>query len=407
MKILINDHFHTQENYQNIFGSYGYERNELIFRNSFQETKEFIVEQLANRKQHIDLIITNETSREGQSDILKSQELWYLKHSLAEDYSNNNFRISSIPIILYSDNENKTRELFGYDAIVQKNSSGKHDYFLNRTESTILSWRNKLLADLDVLGIRPKDLRNFPISESYKEYRRRVVPRTEQFFSFKTKVVSFRFIRCPSELEYDWIIKTAQDIELPQYLFDKTLRRHKKYSRHNNERTIWHQLFLENSLLITRDVYNGFHYEKNLNENEKGKSQECDFILTTDFPDQLSTTFLEVKREDKQYYVNKKSKSPQFSYDFIKDLKQVWRYKRYVEDPQYFEELSQKITYPTKKFDYTLLAGSKEEKEEMQELFQLDMKDHFPGIEVKSFEEFGDVYANYVNKFQRLKIPIK
>lgn len=404
MKILINDFFHTHEEYQNIFNRYGYEKNELIFRSSFQESKEFISEQLANKKQHIDLIISNRSS-ENKQDILKSQELWYYKHSLSSSYSNQNFYIPSIPLILYSQSETKSNETFGYEAIVEKNTAGNHDYFLNAVESAIKSWRNKLLTDLDILGLKVKDLNNFAHSRIYKTYRRLIIPKVDQFF-FKTKVLSYEFIVCPSALEYDWLIKTTKDIEVPKMLFDKTLKGHKKYSRHNNERTIWHRLFLEHPSLITRDVYTGFHYEKNLNENKKGRSQECDFILTTEFPEQLNTTFLEVKREDKQYYVNKKSKSPQFSADFTKDLKQVWRYKRYTEDPVYFDERAKKITYPTNRLDFTLLAGTKDEKEEMQEFFHVDMKDHYPGIQVSSFEEFGGLYENYITKFERLKVPL-
>ena len=170
------------------------------------------------------------------------------------------------------------------------------------------------------------------------------------------------------------------------------------------ERTVWHTLFRKYNRLILRDVYTNYLYERNLRENGGRKSQECDFILTTEFPGQLSTTFLEVKREDKQYYVRKHSKSPQYGADFQADLKQVWRYYKYTVNPKYKEELAHQVGYTTNRFDFLLLAGRKEEKEEMQEVFEEDLRDHFAGIQVRSFEEFGETYANYIDKFSRLVV---
>ncbi len=65
MKILVNDFKSEHENYKNIFRYYGYEENELILLDSFQETKSFIVNQLEKNKLHIDAIITNESSKMG------------------------------------------------------------------------------------------------------------------------------------------------------------------------------------------------------------------------------------------------------------------------------------------------------------------------------------------------------
>ena len=104
MKILINDLPHFRETYIKIFKARNYEANELIFVNSFQECKEFIADKLDTRKLHVDLIITNDTSFTVY-DSLKATELLSLKNTNINSYSNGNFRICSIPIILYSEND--------------------------------------------------------------------------------------------------------------------------------------------------------------------------------------------------------------------------------------------------------------------------------------------------------------
>jgi hypothetical protein len=39
----------------------------------------------------------------------------------------------------------------------------------------------------------------------------------------------------------------------------------------------------------------------------------------------------------------------------------------------------------------------------MEHLFNRDIEDQFPSIQVLSFEEFGDGYLNYFEKLLRLK----
>jgi hypothetical protein len=120
----------------------------------------------------------------------------------------------------------------------------------------------------------------------------------------------------------------------------------------------------------------------------------------------LNTTFFEVKREDKRYYTNRKGKRPQYTRGFQADVNQTWDYYKYTINPAYQRELAEKI-YPTQKYDFLLLAGRLEEKEEMREIFEEDLNDHYPGIQVQSFEDFADVYVNYMEKVTRLAVAKK
>ncbi len=90
MKILINDFFETKESYIHIFQSFGYESNEIILCSAFSKTKEFIEGQLSKNKNHVDLIITNQSVDSPNGDVLGGNELCYLKNSISDSYSKGN-----------------------------------------------------------------------------------------------------------------------------------------------------------------------------------------------------------------------------------------------------------------------------------------------------------------------------
>jgi len=403
MRILINDVEESRESYINIYQSVGYEPNELIFRNGFEETRAFLLH-LEKNKLHIDLIVTNKDEDTDRKGILGAENLLFLKHRIPSSYSKGNFQIAAIPIILYSSVETKTWGNIGYDAVVQKNTEGEHGYFVLQSEKVIKNWRCRVLEDLDALELKPSDLRHFPFSNQARNYFARIRPKAEYYFTEQTEVLSLEYIKSPRVLEYDWIQMNLAGIEQPYEQFLHTLKHHIKYGKKVNERTVWHELFKKYDKLLLRDVYEDYLYERNLREASVRESQECDFILTTEFPDYQATTFLEVKREDKRYYVKEGRKRPRFSSKFYDDVEQIWRYYKYTIDPLYQAELAEKIGYAAKKFDFVLLAGRREEKEEMKDMFASDLNDHYRGIKVQSFEDFADTYVNYMEKFSRLAV---
>ncbi len=151
-----------------------------------------------------------------------------------------------------------------------------------------------------------------------------------------------------------------------------------------------------------RDTYVDLEYEKNLNEPNSKSSEECDFILKTEYPDFLKTTFFEVKKEDVRFYVKKNTKRPQISSEFLSHLQQVWGYKEYAENPINQIELKNKLNYETFNFDYFLLAGRMEEKEEMKDVFNKQLDRMFEYIKVIAYEELENININYLEKFKRL-----
>jgi len=408
MKILVNDFKSEHENYKNIFRNYGYEENELILLDSFQETKSFIVNQLEKNKLHIDAIITNESSKLFV-DSLQASNLERFKNGLETSYSKGNFRINSIPLILYSKNE--TREnigIEGFQAVIKKNTIGQHDFFISKFEEIIKNWRKELITDLENLEILNKNTLNFHESSFYKTYYKNAITKnSETVYLLKTKIVSKEFINLPTPLLLDWLILGRDEIEKTITEFNSTYNNHVKYDRKNNERTILHDFFNQNKMILLRDAFIDLEYEKNLYDLNQKTNEECDYILKTEFPEFLKTTFFEVKKEDVTFYVKKRTKRPQLSSNYLSHLEQVWRYKEYSENRDNQPEFESKLGYETSNFDHILLAGRKEEKLEMNDKFSGDLNRMFNGIEVVTYEELEELNIDYYNKFKRLKIETK
>jgi hypothetical protein len=405
VRILINDFDSEKDNYAKIFSSFGYEKNELILCKTFAESKTFIIDYLEKKKHHIDLIITNDSS-EQPGNVLDASKLCFFKNSLTTSYSKNNFRICSIPIVLYSRFDSKTsKEVRSFDSIIQKNEYGNHEYFITECERLIKEWRKCLFNDIEVLGIKTTGLNDFKNTNYYKKYYlSKISANAETYFTLKTKVLSLEYIKYPVPLNYDWIILSQDKIAKAIEDFNRTYRTHVKYDRKNNERTILHDFFNRNQLILLRDVYYDLEYEKNLYDNNDTTSEECDFILKTEFPEFLKTTFFEVKKEDVTFYVKKHTKRPQFSSEFFSHLKQVWRYKEYAEDIINQPEIEGKIGYKTENFDYVLLAGRLDEKMEMKEMFDKEVGRMFNQISVLTYEELEEINIDYFDKFNRLSI---
>lgn len=405
MKILINDFAKFREVYIRIFKLRNYEENELIFVNSFQDAKEFIANFLDNKKLHIDLIITNDSSYTNY-DELKATELLEIKNLNISSYSQGNFRICSIPTILYSDNDTKLNlAASDFDAVIKKDTTGRHNYFLDQCEALIKRWRKAVYDDLENLRIKISDLNAFQGPNVFMtDYEKEVVPQVEEYFISKTKIVSFEFIRFPKKLNYDWLVLTNNVLEDSLLTYIKTYKDHVKYDRKNNERTILHNFFRSNKIILLRDVYNEMQYETNLYEINAKNSEECDFILKTEYPEFLRTTFFEVKKEDVKLFVKKNAKRPRFSADFINHLDQIYGYKEFTENPVNEIEIFNKIGYSTSNYDYVLLAGRLEEKEEIKEDFDKKLNRMYNGITVYTYEELEEINSGYLDKFNRLKV---
>ena len=278
----------------------------------------------------------------------------------------------------------------------------EHKFFITECERVIKDWRKLLYSDLETLEIKLDQIPQFVNSDYFKKYYfKKFSINADHYFTNKTKIVSQEFIKLPSPLNYDWVVLNNKEIETAILKYIDTYKNHVKYDRQNNERTILHDFFNQHRIILLRDTYSDMEYELNLNELKARNSEECDFILKTEYPEFLNTTFFEVKKEDVTFYVKKDTKRPQISAPFFSHLQQIYGYKEYTENPNHKVELDTKL-YPTQNFDFVLLAGRLEEKEEMKNLFEPHVNRMFEGVKVITYEELEEVNTNYLDKFNRL-----
>jgi len=403
MKILINDSRDNVERMRQIFQIAGYEKNNLIFVHSYEECKTFFENQLETGQTGLDLIITNNNNGSGLNPY-KASSLLVLRNSLTKPFSNGNFRINSIPVILYSDADDKTElQSVGFDAIVKSNEQFKHDYLISVAEAQIRKWREKLADDLNRLGLDIRIPHFFKTLKQKEEYINSFGRNYERTFYNDTRVVSMEFIANPTFLNYDWLNTNTARLNETLDNFRKMYRYHVKYDRKNNERTVIHSFLRTNPNVLERDVFRGFLYETPLKE-KKNETQICDFILQPDLPGFQDTTFFEVKKEDVQLFADKTRKRPRLSFEMNKHLYQISDYQDYSQDAENVTELNAKLGYQTTNFSYQLLVGRLEEKEEVLEEFEHRLKKHYPGIEVLTYEDFEALNSSYLDKFTRLAV---
>lgn len=403
MKILINCSKESEERIINIFGYAGYEPNNLIFVHSFNDCAVFFENHL-EKGAELDLVITGYDDLRSD-DSLNPNALLILKNSIDKSFSHGDFRISSIPVILYSDIDDKS-ELRdkGFDAIVRKNNRNRDSYLIEVVEAVIRKWRERLVVDMDSIGLPIKYYPYFKNGQEEKRYKNLVGRHYERIFFNRTSVLSKEFIANPKFLKYDWLTINYEDLEKSVIGFSNMFRNHVKYDRKNNERTVIHSYLRENRSIIERDSYFDHLYEIPLMEVNGKNSQICDFILRASIPSHQRTTFFEIKKENVQLMVNKNSKRPQPSSDMHAHLYQLSDYQSYSSDERNANELFGKLGYSTPNFSYQLLAGRLEEKEEVQEIFNSLLQKHYSGIEVYTFEEFEHLNQDYIEKFSRLAL---
>lgn len=225
--------------------------------------------------------------------------------------------------------------------------------------------RQKLMTDLDFIGIRPTRFPYFKNEYEKQAYNKLYGHNYDRTF-LNTTVLSKDFIAQPQYLNYDWLRFTQDNIESSVAGFGKMFRYHLKYDRKNNERTIIHAYLKQNRIILERDVFVNYLHETPLYELNSNETQICDFILQPNLPDYQDTTFFEVKKEDVQLMVDRKKKRPQFSNPMHKHLYQISDYQSYSQFEKNHDELSRKLGYKTRNYSYQLLAGRLERKKRLK-----------------------------------------
>lgn len=374
--LIISESRNLEENYLNLFSeNYIEDRSDLIIVYSFDEAKRYIDDYLYERQTHIDLIFIEINS----SYFLELTGRFgnYLK-GISYDYSSNNFKVNSIPVILYKDTYHnyetnllqqymieKDAEgfLIGrnfnfslFNGVLTKNKDlqkiGIHD---NVVANGLDQWLDDLNSDLDTLNIDHTDR----FSLNIDHYNR---------VEHKIKILSEKFCLNSKKLDYLWIKGSDSILERNvDELFD-ILQKYESNPKLREEKKI-HDFLKKADYLLKGEHYVDYFYEKHFHFPEtRRKYVESDFInIPYPYSHQKKEIF-EVKLPSERFVT--KVGERRLLRIAQKYFNQVGhKYNKYFHDPVYLKELTQRFkeeNYELKEQDFklTLLMGREYSREE-------------------------------------------
>ncbi len=367
------------------------EHSDLHLYTDLKNAKRFLTEQIIEPQKHIDLIITDWNFHSENAKTLLS----WLRES-QETYSDSNFLFRSIPILLIEDTAKQSSFISeGFDGVI-KDFPTSHLRLRLEIKNAIRTWRYSLADDLDLIGLDPKTQKIYPNHRS-------------SFISYyKLKVLSRKFVDNKSKrLNYIWTNSEIKPLNDSNEAFsdkmNRTIRNPPRYLEKE-----FHRFFIENPSFIKGEDFIATQkellYEKHLYKNGTRKYDEPDFINK---PYEYALRFpevFEIKRQSQKLLSNHRER---FISKTKKSFEQVKRYKTYMTSTnpqhQYYIQYYLGKLYPS--YEYTLLMGSINEKQEHEDLIERLKRDFdFNDIQLLTYEELLERHIRLCNRLDEFDI---
>lgn len=342
MRILfLGDNREDEDIYRNFLGSIA-EKDSIYFVYSCSEVVDFINNKTVRLQQELDLIILN-----CQKDPLIEQDFGsFINKDQERTYSNRNFNLTRIPILLIID---KTKDKafytkYGFSNVLLDPGVDNFHKYQKETIHAIKTWRKKVVDEMDNLGIK--------FNSGYIDY--------SYYFESKvnsrmdTEILSESFKSFPRKLNYYWLEINKQQIEnaIDEYitLLKRTHRKNKK-----QEELLYHSFFNENLHFLERDNFSNTWHEPKL-ELPNNRGYNPDYTLKPNFNYQTDLSLIEVKLPN-EGFLKGKNFHPTLLARIIGHLTQVNDYKEYLEDRDYREFINKKFGFVPNRIDYGILVG--------------------------------------------------
>ncbi|WP_417369247.1 Shedu anti-phage system protein SduA domain-containing protein [Flavobacterium beibuense] len=345
---------------------------------------------IANQK-HIDFIVTDWQFAEETS---RSFLLWL--RELEEIYSDENFIIRSLPVLLIEDVNKQSKYISeGFDEVIVDFPANKLK-LRAAVKNAIKKWRYSLAHDLELIGLDPKTQKIY-----YNDRK--------AFISYhRLKVVSRKFVDTKvKKLNYIWNINDLQSLTDSNGLFlDKMNRTMKNPPRYLEKE--FHDFFINHPTFIKGEDYkyniSDMLYEKHLYKNGTLKYDEPDFInkpygYSLEYPE-----IFEIKRQSHRLITYK---GDRFLARAKKSFEQVKRYKSYMtsDNPQNQYYIKKYLGQLYDSYNFTLLMGSLNEKREHEDLISRLKSDFdFDDINLMTYEELLDRHIRLCDRLQEFNI---
>lgn len=371
----------------------------ILYFSDIERAKEFIVQDVIDQpgtKKHIDLVVVDDVTDGSKYE--KNLCEWIRSHD--GFYSDNNFRISSIPVILYKKEGSLGYGNTIYDDVVPFAEYITDNRLITASKKVVKNWREKILADLDVLSIRLEDL-NSDYGSNKLPYSNYSIIKNYDLFYTRTSVFSTQFIKKPKRLNYEWLekgflIKILQSHEE----YNKIITGQKKYYGKTYERKVLQEFYNNNPHFLKRDIYENQQYSKYYHISSTSAFHIPDYVLTSPFPEYIATSISEIKRDDKLLEYNPKRHEP-FTRYFKNSLMQQSNYEDDFLKPQNQDLITQKIGYQTNNFQFDLIIGLEST---LTDHLRLKVNKHFSSINIITHDKLLQLVEHYYIREEGLNI---
>ncbi|MGC3948001.1 MAG: hypothetical protein QM762_26415 [Chryseolinea sp.] len=366
------------------------EGDSIKFIYSFNEARRFIEEQVIKYQVSVDLIITQDYIH-GEHAVFF---LDWLQEQTDKVYSNRDFSLSSIPVILIVNyNENKiTYWDRGFSAVIDDLGADRLHRFIPEMVAPVKAWRRQVLDELDNLGIR-NNSGKVDFDYFFSLRRRRNI-------DIRNLSENFRLI--PRSLRYEWIEVNQMQIERAVDKFIKELKRSTRLGKRADEK-VFHDLFNQYSFLLKRDNYSRQWHEPKMYYNDQN-FWEPDYALKPNFNHNTDLSIVEIKLPNEKF-ISKGKFHPKPYKRLIDHLFQVNDYKDYLESDEYQREVKKAFGFSPSKIDYNILMGRIDDKHRSLEIFNKRLR-HMNALHINfiTYDDLLDYQVKFMERMSMLNV---
>lgn len=359
-----------------------------IFKNTSAAIK-FLTNEIINKQKHVDFIVMDWQFKTNNARSL----LNWLRES-QNNYSTNNFQLRKIPIILVEDTVQQSKAITeGFDSVITDFPADKYK-LRKAVKDAIKTWRYALADDLDLIGLDPQTQKIYSMHRS-------------SFLSYyKLKILTRSFVDAKSKkLNYLWTTSDIKNISQASSSFYDKINHTIKFPPKYLEKE-FHDLFNKHPTLIKGEDFrkDEMLYEKHFYKNGTRKYDEPDFINK---PYEFSLNkpeIFEIKRQSQRLLTYSNDR---FLFNAKKSFQQVKRYKDYMtsDNPQHQYYIKYHLGQLYDSYNFTLLMGSKNEKEEHEDLISRLKSDfEFEDINLITYEELLDKHIKMCDRLEEFNI---
>lgn len=348
---------------------------------AFTSLLEPVINMIVSDQMHIDLIITEDYS----PDRPFAEFINFIRQS-QETYSFNNFKLSAIPIVLFTEVDPRIDyRNIGVDLIIDKNNRKQVDDSGEAMTSMIRTWRRKIYDDLEVLGIG-MDYNFNRLTTGYA-----VTARIHQ-----TKILSASFVLKQSKLPYLWLSSDFFELESSIDELENLINQYLNTSKESLQRIQWEEQFQEffkrNPSFLFESNYSKYWSQPKLKIGNTKKSYKPDFVRKPFVSPELSKNWeiLDLKLPIMEF-IQQTDFHPTFTSKFFKCLQQIKDYKNYFMKDENKKNIEDVLNFHPKFPKLTLVVGKRDSLYQNQDILYNRLNEHnLADIYLLAYDEIVD-----------------